>query len=106
MIFAAKAADCQNISATNLQKALHFSSKNIGNKLFMLGKDLPVNTISSPTTVEKPLLSPSFYASNLGFFCKKEIKLEKTLKFPLKFRLGSVEQCDRMEGKRGAVKYR
>ena len=47
----------------------------------------------------KPFLSPGYYASQLGFFCKQEIKLEKTAKIPFKFRLGSVDDCDRMEGK-------
>jgi hypothetical protein len=45
-------------------------------------------------------LSPGYYASQLGFFCKQEIKFEKTAKIPFKFRLGSVEDCDRMEGKK------
>jgi hypothetical protein len=47
----------------------------------------------------KPLLSPQFYSSQLGFFCKQEIKFDKITKIPFRFRLGSVEQCDRLEGK-------
>lgn len=47
----------------------------------------------------QPVLSPAYYASQLGFFCKREIKFEKTAKIPLKFRLGSVAECDWMEGK-------
>ncbi len=50
--------------------------------------------------VSKSVLSPDYYASQLSFFCKQEIKFEKIAKIPLKFRLGSVEDCDRMEGKR------
>lgn len=45
-------------------------------------------------------LSPGFYASQLGFFCRQEIKFEKVTKVPFKFRLGSVETCDYLEGKR------
>ena len=48
----------------------------------------------------KPFLSANYYASHLGFFCKKEIILERAAKIPIKFRLGSIEECDRMEGKR------
>jgi len=49
-----------------------------------------------------PFLSANYYASQLSFFCKQEIKLEKSVKIPFKFRLGSVDDCDRMEGKRKA----
>jgi|SRR5882757_1073097 len=47
-----------------------------------------------------PLISANYYASNLGFFCKQEIKFEKATKIPFKFRLGSVAEVDKMEGKR------
>jgi hypothetical protein len=46
-----------------------------------------------------PYFSPSFYTSKLGFFCKQEIKFDKISKIPFRFRLGSVDQCDRLEGK-------
>ena len=52
------------------------------------------------TSISQPFLSPNYYSTQLGFFCKQEIKIEKTAKIPFKFRLGSVEDCDRMEGKR------
>ena len=55
-------------------------------------------TTSPPTIL--PVLSSGFYITQLGFFCKQEIKFEKITKIPFKFRLGSVEDCDRMEGKR------
>jgi hypothetical protein len=48
------------------------------------------------------LISPTFYCSNLGFFCKQEIKFAKITKLPFVFRLGSVEQVDYLEGKRSA----
>ncbi len=47
-----------------------------------------------------PIISSNFYTQNFGFFCKKELQLEKITKIPFKFRLGSVQQCDWMEGKR------
>jgi hypothetical protein len=48
------------------------------------------------------LISPTFYCSNLGFFCRQEIKFAKVTKIPFVFRLGSVAQVDYLEGKRGA----
>lgn len=47
----------------------------------------------------KQVIAPDLYVTNLGFFCKQEIKFEKVTKIPFRFRLGSVEDCDRMEGK-------
>ena len=57
-----------------------------------------INTIDGNRS--KPFLPPDFYAKQLGFFCKEEIKFDKVTKIPVRFRLGSVEQCDRLEGKR------
>lgn len=47
----------------------------------------------------QPVIAGNFYTQNFGFFCKKELQLEKLTKVPLKFRLGSVQQCDWLEGK-------
>lgn len=49
--------------------------------------------------VNKEVVSPNFYVNNLGFFCKQELKFQAATKIPLKFRIGSVQYCDRMEGK-------
>ncbi len=51
--------------------------------------------INNPLTI----LNPGFYTQHFGFFCKKELQFEKATKIPFKFRLGSVQQCDWMEGK-------
>jgi hypothetical protein len=48
---------------------------------------------------QKQFLPADFYVTRLGFFCKEEIKFQKLTKIPFRFRLGSVEECDRMEGK-------
>jgi hypothetical protein len=39
------------------------------------------------------------YTKMIGFFCKKELELEKALKVPVRFRLGSVAYTDKMENK-------
>lgn len=56
------------------------------------------------TAKQKPVFLPvmvpgNYYAAHLPFFCAAELKVQKVIKFPLKFRLGSVEACDRIEGK-------
>lgn len=77
------------------------------------GSQLPILTIlkdNSPTgflkkppvskPTYKPFLPGDFYSKQLGFFCKQEIKMDKAIKIPFRFRLGSVEQCNWLEGKR------
>jgi hypothetical protein len=43
--------------------------------------------------------NPFRYKDELGFFCKVELKWDKVLYRPLRFRLGSYEYVNRLEGK-------
>ncbi|MEO5984740.1 MAG: hypothetical protein ABIP80_04500 [Ferruginibacter sp.] len=69
-----------------------------------LSKTLPVlnlNIVSnSMYSFPKTVIPGNFYTCHLGFFCKQEIKFEALTKIPFKFRLGSVQEVDRLEGKR------
>ena len=55
--------------------------------------------ISAPGLILKAPVQSSFYTEHLGFFCKKEIQLEKITSVPLRFRLGSLDYVNRLEGK-------
>jgi hypothetical protein len=70
---------------------------------YLLHSSLPVVLSNKPLfsvgPTAYPAIDPAFYTQNFGFFCKKELQLEKVTKLPLRFRLGSMQQCDWLEGK-------
>ena len=70
---------------------------------------LPVNRVSffsllnemmTPPQVQHLPLPQAWCYNDLAFFCKIEVKMEKAVRFPIKFRLGDVQYVDRLEGKR------
>jgi hypothetical protein len=46
-----------------------------------------------------PALPADYATQRYGFFCRQELKLDKLTPVPLRFRLGSVEETNRMENK-------
>lgn len=67
-----------------------------------------LNLKAGTDTVEKKNslkpLPQNFYNQNIGYFCKKEIRLQKLTTLPLFIRLGSKEYVDYLERKPNAVK--
>jgi hypothetical protein len=50
-----------------------------------------------PTPVSS--ISNDFYTQHFGFFCRQELHLEKLSRVPFRFRLGSLKDCNYLEGK-------
>src|SRR5207302_271796 len=46
------------------------------------------------------VIKPDYYTQHFEFFCKKELAVEKFTKIPFRFRLGSLQQCNYLEGKK------
>jgi hypothetical protein len=52
------------------------------------------------TWAESSYTQPSdLYYIQSGFFCKKEWELEKATRIPIRIRLGSLDDCNALEGK-------
>ena len=53
-----------------------------------------------PARISPQPLADDYYTRHFGFFCQKELMIEKTTRIPLRFRLGSLDYCNSLEGKR------
>ena len=58
------------------------------------GKEDP--GVSSPKRLTMPV---AWKYEELAFFCRIEVKLERLAKIPIKFRLGEVQEVEKLEGK-------
>ena len=48
---------------------------------------------------EAAYMGTGSYYDQLGFFCKRELDIQKATHLPVFFRLGSLESCNKLEGK-------
>ena len=69
------------------------------NNAIILQQNTGINAPINFPTSQFSVISPNYHTQNFGFFCKKELQMEKVTKLPIKIRLGSVQQVDWMEGK-------
>ena len=81
--------------------AQHFALKDSASKAFINFPRLNFSPIRSQNYTIRPVAA-NFYVKNLGFFCLQELKLEAVTRIPFRFRLGSVNYCNWMEGKPNA----
>ncbi|RYE59142.1 MAG: hypothetical protein EOP48_01855 [Sphingobacteriales bacterium] len=75
-------------------KGLNTRPMSIGSSSFFSPSSTGIKPEATVSGLQKDL-----YIKGFGFFCKKEMQIEKSVRLPLRFRLGSLEQCNILEQK-------
>ena len=65
----------------------------IANEDFFTKKPLKLQPFSPAPVM------PDYYSNNLPFFCREELKIQHAIGMPVKLRVGTVQECDYLEGK-------
>jgi hypothetical protein len=99
----------QNQVNITLGRVLFSSEKVAPVSMYKLPKKLPTvgfHVVSHPKMAIQPVLhassvvgtiSNNYYTRRFGFFCKRELDLEKTTGVAFRFRLGSLDYVNRIE---------
>lgn len=66
--------------------------------------NLKAQHVKLPGKVTIRILPHNFYSTRMGFFCKKEVQLQKQLRLPVYIRLGTKEYVDFLERKPNAIR--
>jgi hypothetical protein len=61
--------------------------------------EMSMTGMGASLPAERTVIPADRVVTHFGFFCRRELELEKTIRLPLRFRLGSLEYCNRLEGK-------
>ena len=114
MIFVVGDACCQNTEEKDLQGQNTFTLKPAFTSYKTINYHHSIRKVNSrvhpqPVHTARPviklnplscsIITADFYTQNFGFFCKKELQFEKVTKIPLRFRLGTLQYNDYLEGK-------
>ncbi len=65
----------------------------------LLNQKQAVSPVKNFSATFSSILPANFVTCNYGFFCRQELEIEKATNIPIRFRLGSLEQCNYYEGK-------
>lgn len=78
----------------------HFPAREDAERIdgYTQNKEIPFKGLNRAMN-ESYIQPPDLYYIQSGFFCKREWEFEKATHIPFRFRLGSLAECNAMEGK-------